>query len=58
MIVEWQFVLGVGVVIGELLGIGSYKLGEELAEWVKTENPSELIDIANICMMLYYRMNN
>jgi len=34
------------------------KLGEEYEEFIETVRPSELIDIANICMMLHHRINN
>ena len=31
------------------------KLMEEVGEYFKSSNPDELIDIANICLMLYER---
>ena len=27
-----------------------------MGEWIKKPTPHKLIDISNICMMLYYRM--
>ena len=31
------------------------RLFEEFGEWVQTQNPAELPDIANYCMMIYER---
>ena len=33
------------------------KLDKEYNEWIESKNENELIDIANICMMLFFRKN-